>query len=81
MRLILPALFCLCFLLSLQAFAQLNNSAFTFRDTIQPSHENRLNLSVQAFSFFKNNEYFNDIVPGYTFFGYQLNPELTYQPD
>jgi hypothetical protein len=80
MRLILPASFCLCFLLSYPAFAQLNNKAFTFRDTIQPSNENKLNLSVQAFSFFKNNEYFNDIVPGYTLFGYQINPELTYQP-
>jgi hypothetical protein len=75
-----PAFFCLYLLLSCQAFAQLNNSAFTFHDTLQPAQENRLNLSLHTFNFFKNNEYFNDIVPGYTFFGYQLHPELTYQP-
>jgi hypothetical protein len=80
MRLCFLAFFGLFFLTVFQAFAQLNNAAFTFADTIRATHQNHLNLSVHAFPFFKNNEYFNDIVPGYTLFGYQLNPELTYQP-
>ena len=39
-----------------------------------------LRLSVHAFTFFKDNEYFNDIVEGYTLFGTQLNPQLVYYP-
>ncbi|RYE89176.1 MAG: hypothetical protein EOO37_05480, partial [Cytophagaceae bacterium] len=37
-------------------------------------------LSLNAFTFFKDNEYFNDIVQGYTLFGTQLNPQLVYYP-
>ncbi|RZJ87100.1 MAG: hypothetical protein EOO60_12590, partial [Hymenobacter sp.] len=39
-----------------------------------------LRLSLNAFTFFKDNEYFNDIVQGYTLFGTQLNPQLVYYP-
>ena len=40
----------------------------------------QLRLSLNAFTFFKDNEYFNDIVQGYTLFGTQLNPQLVYYP-
>ncbi len=40
----------------------------------------QLLLSVKSFTFFKDNEYFNDIVEGYTLFGTQLNPQLAYYP-
>ena len=39
-----------------------------------------IRLSVQGFTFFKDNEYFNEIVEGYTLFGTQLNPQLVYYP-
>ena len=39
-----------------------------------------LRLSLRSFTFFKDNEYFNDIVEGYTLFGTQLNPQLVYYP-
>ena len=39
-----------------------------------------LRISLNAFTFFKDNEYFNDIVEGYTLFGTQLNPQLVYYP-
>ena len=39
-----------------------------------------LRLSINAFTFFKDNEYFNKIVDGYTLFGTQLNPQLVYYP-
>ena len=39
-----------------------------------------IRVSVNAFTFFKNNEYFNKIVDGYTLFGTQLNPQLVYYP-
>ncbi len=37
-------------------------------------------ISLNSFTFFKDNEYFNDIVEGYTLFGTQLNPQLVYYP-
>ncbi|WP_375415817.1 hypothetical protein [uncultured Hymenobacter sp.] len=37
-------------------------------------------LSLNAFTFFKDNEYFNKIIEGYTLFGTQLNPQLAYYP-
>jgi hypothetical protein len=39
-----------------------------------------LKISLNTFTFFKDNEYFNDIVQGYTLFGTQLNPQLVYYP-
>ena len=39
-----------------------------------------LRLGLQAFTFFKDNEYFNKIVDGYTLFGTQLHPQLVYYP-
>jgi len=39
-----------------------------------------LRLSIHAFTFFKDNEYFNEINEGYTLFGTQLNPQLVYYP-
>ncbi len=39
-----------------------------------------VHLSLNAFTFFKDNEYFNKIVDGYTLFGTQLNPQLVYYP-
>ena len=39
-----------------------------------------IGLSVNSFIFFKDNEYFNKIVDGYTLFGTQFNPQLVYYP-
>ena len=39
-----------------------------------------LRISLNAFTFFKDNEYFNKIVDGYTLYGTQLNPQLVYYP-
>jgi hypothetical protein len=39
-----------------------------------------LRIALNAFTFFKDNEYFNEIVEGYTLFGTQLNPQLVYYP-
>ena len=50
-------------------------------DNILISHQaGDLRISLSAFTFFKDNEYFNDIVEGYTLFGTQLNPQLVYYP-
>ena len=39
-----------------------------------------IGLSVNSFTFFKDNEYFTKIVDGYTLFGTQFNPQLVYYP-
>jgi hypothetical protein len=45
-----------------------------------PAVAGDLRISLNAFTFFKDNEYFNKIVDGYTLFGTQLNPQLVYYP-
>jgi hypothetical protein len=39
-----------------------------------------LRVSLNAFVFFKDNEYFNKIIDGYTLYGTHLNPQLVYYP-
>ena len=72
----------LCLFLGLapRVQAQLDNRAFLYPLTVRPAYDHQLRLSVQAFQFFKDNEYFNKIADGYTLFGTQLNPRLTYFP-
>lgn len=45
-----------------------------------PAESGDLRLSLNAFVFFKDNEYFNKIIDGYTLYGTQLNPQLVYYP-
>ncbi|TPE45026.1 hypothetical protein FJM65_06965 [Pontibacter mangrovi] len=47
---------------------------------VQEQNANEVRMELQVLGFFRNNEYFNKIADGYTLFGYQLNPRLTYQP-
>ena len=66
------------FLLKNVSFAQLNNQVFEDSLSIRPQEAHKLYLQVQNLNFVKNNEYFNDIIPGQTLFGYQLKPRLVY---
>ncbi|WP_156126424.1 hypothetical protein [Hymenobacter sp. DG25B] len=45
-----------------------------------PKYERQLRLDVQGFLFNKDNEYFNKIDPGRTYFGAHLAPRLVYFP-
>ncbi|GAA4433318.1 hypothetical protein GCM10023188_22610 [Pontibacter saemangeumensis] len=47
---------------------------------VNASDANEIRIGVQALGFSRNNEYFNKIADGYTFFGYHLNPKLIYYP-
>ncbi|GAB3315559.1 hypothetical protein GCM10027299_04780 [Larkinella ripae] len=40
----------------------------------------KLRFRLSTLGFVKNNEYFGPIADGYTLFGYQLHPRLSYQP-
>ncbi|GAB2770014.1 hypothetical protein GCM10027175_04140 [Hymenobacter latericoloratus] len=61
-------------------FGQLNNRAFVYPLPLGPEYEHELRLDVQGFLFNKDNEYFNKIDPGLTYFGAQLAPRLVYFP-
>lgn len=60
--------------------AQLDNRAFMHRLPLGPGYEKQIRLEVQGLLFNKNNEYFNKIDPGLTYFGAQLAPRLVYFP-
>lgn len=75
----LKSLFVLC-LLPIISWAQLNNTMFDQRTSIIESDSNSLLFNMKVMGFNKNNEYFGKIADGYTLFGYQINPSLSYQP-
>lgn len=64
--------------LFLQSFGQFNNSAFDQYPEAHGRNSGDLHLGVATAGLLKNNEYFNRIADGFTLFGYQLNPYLSY---
>ncbi len=72
------ALFLVVALIPAAAFAQLDNSAFEQRMTVNPADSNKLFLGINMLGFVKDNEFFDTVIEGYTLFGYQLNPYLSY---
>ncbi|RSK45964.1 hypothetical protein [Hymenobacter perfusus] len=62
------------------AWAQLDNRAFFNRLPLGPGYERQVRLEVHGLLFNKDNEYFNKIDPGLTYFGAQLAPRLVYFP-
>ena len=72
-------LFFICFAYSLPGLAQLPNEAFEFRRPLVPADTQMVKLGVYLLGYNKNNEYFNKIADGYTLFGMQAIPYLSYQ--
>lgn len=60
------------------ANAQVHNEAFENRMRVSPIDSGKLYLGLNILGFGKNNEYSETIVDGYTLFGYQLSPYLSY---
>ena len=73
-------LFTLLISLPFLSNAQLNNQAFGSYQALDSGKTGQIRLNIDGLGYFKNNEYFNDIVEGYTLFGYQFMPSLSYQP-
>jgi hypothetical protein len=63
-----------------QSLAQLNNRAFYRPINLRPENDQQLRLQVSALLFNKDNEYFNKIDDGRTYYGTQLAPRLVYFP-
>ena len=72
------SLFVLFLTISIGAVGQLNNRAFEQRMAIPEADSGKLLLGVNFLGFFKDNEWFDTTIDGYTLFGYQLNPYLSY---
>ncbi len=64
---------------SLMTYGQLNNDQLKQSYAVQAQDSNTLWVGLRVLGFNKNNEYSNDIAGGYTLFGYQINPYLTYR--
>lgn len=80
MRLLKVFFLLILLIVSPLAKAQLNNRALMQQVQVREHNAKNIRMQVQALGFLKNNEYFNKIADGYTLFGYQLNPKLSYQP-
>ncbi len=63
------------------AFAQINNQLLEQNITVADSLQQQVLLSVQSNNFFKNNEYFGNIIKGYTLMGSQLGTQIAYLPN
>ena len=63
------------------SFGQLDNRVFEDRMKVDTVDSRKLFLGVNLLGFVKDNEYDNyrnPVITGYTLFGYQLNPYLSY---
>src|SRR5262245_11204659 len=60
------------------SFAQLNNRVFEDRISVEETDSGKLFAGLNALGFFKNNEYTQTIIDGYTMFGYQFQPYVSY---
>ncbi len=60
------------------SLAQLNNRVFEDRMVVEEADSGKLYAGLNALGFFKNNEYAKTIVDGYTLFGYQFQPFVSY---
>ena len=58
--------------------AQLNNRVFEDRMAVEESDSGKFFAGINALGFFKNNEYVRTIIDGYTLFGYQFQPFVSY---
>lgn len=69
----------LFFFEALHVFSQYYPRSF-YEEKYSDSLENSLIFRIDNSNFLKNNEYFNEIVQGYTLIGYHLSPEFVFYP-
>ncbi len=61
-----------------RSYPQLNNRVFEDRMAVEEADSGKFFAGINALGFFKNNEYVKTIVDGYTMFGYQFQPFVSY---
>jgi hypothetical protein len=62
------------------SMGQLNNKYFYNDSRIDSAYNKSLRIGLDVMGFVRNNEYFNNILQGYTLFGYQFMPYLSLFP-
>ena len=80
LALMIKKLLVLLFFIGPPAMAQLNNSAFNNVRELNAARVHELYLDFDVLLFTRNNEYFNRIADGYTLYGFQFAPFLSYYP-
>jgi len=60
------------------SFGQLDNRVFEDRLSVEEADSGKVFLGMNTLGFFRNNEYFRTIIDGYTLYGYQIQPFLSY---
>ena len=76
-----PILLSFLFLGVTLSYGQLDNRVFEDRRKVEESDSNKLFLGLNLLGFVKDNEYDNyrnPVITGYTLFGYQFSPYLSY---
>lgn len=81
MKFLKITLLSIVFLLKSQLIAQVDNKALFNEIKLNEEDTSKIVLSISNLNFLKNNEYFNKIATGYTFFGSSLNPKIAYIPN
>jgi hypothetical protein len=61
-------------------YGQLDNRLFHDQYTLLDQDSGAIKLGFDVSGYFWNNEYSSEIAPGYTLFGYQFRPYLSYYP-
>ncbi|MDR1200311.1 MAG: hypothetical protein LBL58_01600 [Tannerellaceae bacterium] len=72
--------FCLLLFVSDSLQAQINDKVFKTDYNINPEQTNELRIAFNNLNFFKNNEFDNDFLKGYSLPGFWAQLKLTYQP-
>ena len=62
------------------SMAQYNNEIYMTNPFLEPADSQRLYLHIDNSNFLSNNEFAGNFVNGYTLIGFNLTPELVYQP-
>lgn len=60
-------------------YAQIDNRKLELVSELDSSKIKKVQFSFSSINYLKNNEYFNQMVDGYTLFGVYVNPQVKYQ--
>src|SRR6476659_2041517 len=71
----------LLLLICVKATAQTEYPVFQSKTKINPADSGKLSLNISNLNYIYNTEYFGNIPLSGTLFGYQLIPEILYQPN
>lgn len=79
-KFLLSLFFNVFFWANFPSWAQLDNEVFKEPLHLSNDNKNKLFFNFQTLGYLRNNEYFNPITSGETFFGYWVQPSLSYFP-